>query len=655
MLSSCFVSPAKGMNISMNKSFINHLLEKVSKVHVLETLLLQLKSFRNFQTARNRVLKYTLLENKLYNLIRNIRKVNIQKRLSIAFLIISIVPVVFVGILSNIKYEDSINKKISSFSIQLMDKVSQNMQSEIEKYELLSDKIIMNEDIQEGMGKYDELADIQKNILLTDLTEKLTAEIYNFNNLKNIQVRLTSGQIFYNLGYDIYSEDKIENIIEETEKSVYSKSWTFISDGRGEGCIVLCRRINSRKDSSKKLGYVLLVIDEKVFAKEIYKNLNFGNESKVLFFDKRNQVMLSSTKEIEKGKVFDSEKLMPMLNKAYMEEIKTFNYKYKNKEYLMVYSYIPSTEWFLTDFIPISYINSESLEVRKNVVINIAIFILISLILSFIIYLSIYTPMKNLINYSRNVSSGKIDEEIKDNYDDEVGYLAANINNMVAKLKELISEVETKQVQKRNAELKMLQAQINPHFLFNTLNSIKWTAMLSGNTTVSDGLAALSELLKNTIINNDELVTLEDEIENIKNYAIIQRLRYGNSFLIHIDIMEEIKKCKILKFLLQPLVENSIIHGIDEENKIVDIVIKAYKEEGDLYILVKDNGKGFDMTKIESNYNKKGEISGIGISNVDERIKLTYGEKYGLSIRSEVGKMTEIIIKLVYMEEESHV
>ena len=208
----------------------------------------------------------------------------------------------------------------------------------------------------------------------------------------------------------------------------------------------------------------------------------------------------------------------------------------------------------------------------------------------------------------KRVSEGDLKVLVNDTYEDEIGVISDNFDSMLKRVNELIEKTKLQEVEKRDLEIRMLQAQINPHFLFNTLNSLKWTALMNQDYTVSEGLSSLAELLRNTIIDKNELVTIREELENIKNYVVIQKIRYGNSFDVQYEVDELLLENKVIKFILQPIVENSIIHGIDENKENQKIIIKIMSEEENILISIKDNGKGFNSKeKVKDN-----KLSGIG-------------------------------------------
>ncbi len=183
----------------------------------------------------------------------------------------------------------------------------------------------------------------------------------------------------------------------------------------------------------------------------------------------------------------------------------------------------------------------------------------------------------------------------------------------------------------------MLQYQINPHFLFNTLNTLRLVAQMNQDRVVAEGIRSLSELLKNTLINDQEFITIQEEIANLKHYFSIQSIRYAGSFHVNYDIPEELSSYLLPKLLLQPLAENSVLHGSYNDGSIMEIYISCRREGSDLLLEVRDEGKGFDMN--DEHAVPKG-LGGIGSRNVNDRVHLYFSEGYGLQIQSSPGKGT---------------
>lgn len=276
--------------------------------------------------------------------------------------------------------------------------------------------------------------------------------------------------------------------------------------------------------------------------------------------------------------------------------------------------------------------------------------IIIGILLS--IFLSIYIskPISQLNNQLKIISGGDFSSEPLIEGNDEFGSIGIHVNNMAAHISELIETKLTAEKHQKHLEFQMLQAQINPHFLYNTLDSIKWIATMQNNVGIIQIVTSLTSLLKHMAKGYHEHVTLKQELELLENYVAIEKIRYVNLFDLEIDVAEEsLYQAKIIKMVLQPLVENSIFNGIapSERPGIIKISISTAKKN--LYISVYDNGVGISSEKIptllsESSSTQKPHMTGIGLSNVHERIKLVYGEQYGLTIKSELNQYTCLTI-----------
>lgn len=191
----------------------------------------------------------------------------------------------------------------------------------------------------------------------------------------------------------------------------------------------------------------------------------------------------------------------------------------------------------------------------------------------------------------------------------------------------------------------MLQYQLNPHFLFNTLNSLRFVAAMHKDQIVSDGIQTLSSLLQNTLTNKNEYITIKEELENLENYFFILRIRYAGSFEYSFHVEDdELLSCLVPKLILQPLAENSVMHGSSDDGSVMEILITVWEEDGHIVMELKDDGKGFEVTPEALEPHK--ERKKIGVSNVNDRIQLNFGKEYGLQINSHPGEGTTCTLTL---------
>ncbi|SFB49053.1 two-component system, sensor histidine kinase YesM [Cohnella sp. OV330] len=577
----------------------------------------------------------------------SLRRLSIKRRLLAAFLITSLLPVAVVAIYSNQKYEASITNKLSASSTQVLDQLAQNTTRELEQYETLSETIIINKLIQGGLPKFSKMADIEKSELRTRIKDELGQQIFSLSNLSNVIVMTNDGQSMFDLGFELYPEARIRELTTLVADSKSNAYWTGIRNNRGSSRIALSRRIFAENNLNRQIGYLIIVIDEKVFSRNTYESVDLGEGSSIYLSDAAGVVVSSLSPAIGQGSLY-REKVFEgvQARRQASREERAFYADVDGERTLVTSSYIRSADWYLVGMIPRSFLVSELSVLRHNVVLICLLILLLAGMLAMWIYISISGPVRKLLQYANQVRMGQLQQKIGPSYPDEMGILAETIDRMVGRLKELIYQVESEQQAKRDAELAMLQAQINPHFLFNTLNSLKWSAMLGGNDAVSQGIASLSELLRNTILVKEELIPLDRELDNLTHYAMIQRIRYGDSFELELAIEDELRDCLVPKFILQPIVENSILHGGGDEGRSVRIKVTGERDGARVRIRIRDDGKGFDAVEAGSRGMSHAKLSGIGIGNVDERIRLHFGAPYGLTTASVVQEGTETTIVL---------
>lgn len=299
----------------------------------------------------------------------------------------------------------------------------------------------------------------------------------------------------------------------------------------------------------------------------------------------------------------------------------------------------------------VSYLN-ELVSNKRDMQISFLALGLISLILalgvSFFLSRKLTRPINQLQEHMKEVEKGNFDIQVPVNNTREIGRLARTFNIMVLRIKELMSQVVMEQEFKRKSEISALQAQINPHFLYNTLDSIVWMAEAKKSEEVVLMTSALARLFRSSISKGRELVSIQTEVEHITNYLTIQQMRYRDKLAFHIDVVPEILNNLTLKILLQPLVENAIYHGIKNNSGIGVITIRGREHQDEVIFHVIDNGVGMDEETIARILSKQAasERRGMGVANVHERIQLYFGDKFGLRYESELDVGTSVIIRI---------
>nr|WP_276316323.1 sensor histidine kinase [Paenibacillus artemisiicola] len=317
------------------------------------------------------------------------------------------------------------------------------------------------------------------------------------------------------------------------------------------------------------------------------------------------------------------------------------------KRMLRIYRTSHLSGWKAVQLIPYSEILAPVQFIKRLTLLLVLICLAASLVMAAFLSSRLVKPLKNLVRLIKKVQHGDLDVRLDTIRNDEIGYLSKNFNMMTARLKEMRSEIYREQELKRQAELSALQAQIQPHFLYNTLDSIKWMAVIRGEQQISDMISALVNLLRSSVNLGDETIPLRREIENLKHYIHIQQMRYCHSFSIEYDVAEEVLDCVVPKLTLQPLVENALFHGLEAIESGGLITLEAKLEDGHLVCRIVDNGKGMsaDLIKDVLAGRFQSRFSGISVKNVHERLQLHCGLQYGLTFQSTEGKGTTVTVR----------
>ena len=329
-----------------------------------------------------------------------------------------------------------------------------------------------------------------------------------------------------------------------------------------------------------------------------------------------------------------------------------FRTKINGRDCVVTYEKQLVSGLLMFEVMPIDAMNLDHTVIRSTVIIIFFFCITIGMALSFLISQQLVAPIRRLTQRLQLISEGDFSRDPSIETDDEIGMIGKQINQMSDHISDLMNTRIRSEKEKKDLEIKMLQAQINPHFLYNTLDSIKWIATMQKNSGIVQVVTALCSLLKNMAKGFNEKVTLRQEIDFLNNYVTIEKIRYIELFDVEIDVEnEDLYDAKIIKLTLQPLVENAIFSGIEPSGRSGLIKIRAYERDGVLYVSVTDNGIGISPENIEklltdTSRITRSNMSGIGLPNVDRRIKLVYGESYGVKIESVVDEYTTITVSL---------
>ncbi|HHW49756.1 MAG TPA: sensor histidine kinase [Clostridiaceae bacterium] len=596
---------------------------------------------------------------------------SIYKKLILSVMLFIVIPVVLLCIYIFNYFEEILIQNTAQNELNNLALINQNIGYTLNSMMTTARYISQDKNIISFLKNHRNISDISYDYLLN--IERLFASVkVNFLS-HNIQITIIpkTGEIFttWSKNFDDYSFLREERWYNDVIHSRGSFVWIapqrqyvrFGDETLDKNLISVATNIfDTYVDNS--LGVVLLSLNEA----EMYKILSSadmrGSSGEIFIINRDNMVISHRDKSLI-GKSVESIGFDKLVFDA---ETGSTEIKLKDGLFLVNYLVVNDTKWKIVQTVPYDTLIYKTRQLIKKVITYSFVILILALLALFVFSTKISLRIRKLMSLMKRIEDGFLDVNIEMSGNDEIFELGQAFNKMMLKQKALIHKIQEEEriiaeEQKRNAEirLEMLLAQINPHFLFNTLNTIKWTAIMGATETVAEMVTNLGTILEMSINKGNDIISLSEEIKNVKSYLYIQKIRFDNQFTTVFDIPSDLEKCLVPKFIMQPIVENSIIHGFKGINRIGEIRISAYSDKGKLVIKVQDNGRGMGYDVINrfndsySGNTNKSRLSGIGINNVNERIKLYYGSDYGIQIKSSVGNGTEVVIILPKIIEEA--
>ncbi|WP_164545731.1 sensor histidine kinase [Paenibacillus albus] len=326
-----------------------------------------------------------------------------------------------------------------------------------------------------------------------------------------------------------------------------------------------------------------------------------------------------------------------------------------NTKKRVVYYRLQDNGWYVIREFPNKLLQSDVLVLQKIVIFIFVSSLILIAIVSLFSMRRITNPLSALARKMKDIGKGNLGITIKHVPRNELGLVVTRFNEMSLNIQELVTQNTEAEREKKELEIEALQNQINPHFLYNTLNMIKWMAMINKSDNIVDSVVALGNILHPLYSTKEPFGTVREEMDYLENYIKIMNWRFNNKISYTIDIPERLMDERIIKFILQPVIENCVVHGVGRSSNQIEIAIRLEEAGEDRLVHIHDNGMGIAsdrLASIRSSLNEpltkwdREQKKGIGLRNVNRRIQLNFGEKYGIAIESVENEGTEIVIKL---------
>lgn len=567
--------------------------------------------------------------------------------ISISFTLVTVIGMIFLGLFSYKGYNSSSQNILMETNQKLLDQVEINLTMYLRNMMRISDSmyysVIKNMDLaSENMDKeMNLLYEANKDNLVSLACFKMDGTLVGsvpYSNLKS-NVDVTQQDWF------IQTADKMENL---HFSDFHVQNLFENTNGRYYWVISLSRGVELTYNGNMEMGILLVDMDfsgiKQLFTKANNQELGYiyliDSNGKIIYHPKQNLIFSNLLRE-------NNQRAATYDDGIYWE---TFG----SEERMVVVKTVGYTGWKIVSVTPKDEISEKFSQNQVMVMVIMILAICLIVFANQLVSLKIVQPIKKLEESVKKIEK----EDSTDIYiggPHEIQHLGQSIQSMVEEMRQLADDIVVEQEKKRKSELDALQSQINPHFLYNTLDSIMWMIEAEQYEDAISMVQALGKLLRISLSKGKNIITIGDEMEHARNYLDIQKFRYKNKFTAFFEIEKGIEKYMTIKLIIQPLIENAIYYGMEFMDGDGEIYIRAYSCDEDIYLEVEDNGLGMPQKQVEhlltDNTRVRSKGSGIGLRNVHQRIQLYFGESYGLSIMSEPDEGTLIRIHLPKTEE----
>lgn len=579
------------------------------------------------------------------------KNTSIKNKLLLLFYIQIVIPLFFIGVTSYQKSAEIIEQKSINYSLDILKMIELRFKDLSASMQGLTLELLYDNRVYDALSS----KGYEDNITIYNRTNEIRSILrqatLSRNEIQSICL-VTKNRRFYSFDSDngkirIEFTLPYDSIVEAARKGRGKLVW-FLEKQEGQVSEIYVTRMVYDRDSYNEIGLIAINI-KKEYLESVYTDLSKESLNYISILSENNEEII---KQAENSGI---------LKNFYRQQLQGKRGFYTDSKAGMLVSYVQLEDpsWKIVYHIPIKELYREMDTLKRWVLLIIVYGLIILSVLSVLTSVDIITPINKLVEGMKKVERGNKHEDIELDRSDELGYLSESFNRMSKKIDYLVNRIYKEEIALKEAEIKALQAQINPHFLFNTLENINWMAQLNGVPEISETVSALAKLIDGSIGRGDRTISLREELEYIDNYTTVLKNRYEDKFEVIKILDEGLMDKKIPRLLIQPLVENAVKHGIGKSRRKGIIRLEAFREEGHIVFEVEDNGMGMTAEELEA-LNKRlqedelilegnGAVparKSIGLENVNRRIKLLYGSSYGVKIESSYDEYTKVTVRI---------
>ena len=581
---------------------------------------------------------------------RWIADMNLRKKLYTLICILIIIPVMTASIVTDAIFISRYKAQGREVMLNTLMQAKNNIRYVLDEVENISLMMLYDESIQslyralvlkKGNAGNANVAVLRRNVL-----KSLSTLVFNRSYVDAVLV--TSGhEKLFESGEAVTREDPAlyARAVEAMGRPVWTEARQLNHTVRvnPQYYVSMLRAISDLNAYGQIIGVCRISFEESVLSETLHK-ISVGDDCRAIIYDRDGNVVSSTDRALYGTCIADSEYFRLIGQSAgdsgYVET------RERGERYTHLYFRLRDPDWIVVQTVDDRYYQVQFIPLIGMMAAALVFCMLFAVVYSLLISKTVLRPIKQMYQEMDKVRKGNLDISIPYQSSDEIGQLGQQFVRMTQELRQLIRTKYEQQILLKESELKYLESQINPHFLYNTLDTIHWTAVRNGDKAVCEQIEALSDLFRHVLNKGEEITTLGEELLHLQNYLLLQKTRYGEKITIRMDVDEELLSARMPKLLIQPLVENAIYHGLEHKVGGGSVALTVRREEGAMLITVEDDGVGARGEEISQQIHTRGRMNAFALQNIHERVEMRYGKPYGVAFYSSPGKGTRVEVRL---------
>ncbi|UKS30986.1 sensor histidine kinase [Paenibacillus sp. HWE-109] len=578
-------------------------------------------------------------------------RMKLRNKILISFVLMVIIPTVCIGFFSYQKSSSIISEQTSHAYLEALRQTEINMSYRLTEVENISEIVYANGRLQQILRRASQ-GDLSIGDVIVDY-KNIIEIIKNLEKSRNIlRIRLmVQGDPLYAMEKENIlgiSKESLDHWNDELNLQPRSMEWVFSNKTTYPGVanmstVSLYRTIKDFEDVKSVLALVAIDMDQKTLT-NVLQNMNLSLPYQAMLFNE-SELIASYTREPEQINI-DAQALQELLEQDEKDPVAYKNIRVQGKDYLFLVQQVANVNWKLVVLIPTLRITDQSSLLGIYILLLSVSLLAMTVGLSYLLSDRITRRLYKLMVKMKGIEKGHFGELVEVSGQDEISVLQRSFNHMSVQIKTLIDEVYAITLKKQQEEMKVLEGRINSHFLYNTLDTVKWMALDSKAPEIAKIVTNLSKFYRISLNQGHERLSVEKELEHVKAYVHIQDTRFSGNIKFETKIDPALLHKEIIKLILQPIVENAILHGINKsQTKKGTIRIRGHLRRDGIVFTISDDGVGMSKSVKDSLLHPEG--SGYGIRNVHERLQLYFGEGSGVKIRSQegIGTLVRLLLK----------